>query len=520
MNGSKIKVFSISLLLLAAALSAFSQSASGGVSIVEIRHERHAMGRGNAHELLLHFVVRAASEDTLHSLTIDLLDTPLADLDKLELYSTDTTAVFDERCPRQTDLLCSIKPNNKQVVLPVSKAFADGNNHFWLTCDVSSDAVEGDTVFVTLKDLDIDGLRYECADTNCRQGRVVLLARTVLYRPGDFNSANYRIPAILTSDDGNLVVTTDRRKNDEIDLPHDIDVICNVSRDGGRSWSAPYYIARGEGFGRGYGDAALVRADGEGGVMAVFCGGPGIWASSPDSCQRLYYAMSLDNGATWSAPVDFTDFIYGADCHDAVRKTWKAGFCASGNGLRTRNGRIMFVLAARETDDWRFSDYVVYTDDLGKTWGVSSKAASDGDEAKVVELADGRILMSIRHGRRLYNISSDNGMTWQSDVSVWDDLHAPACNGDIIRYRHGDADCLLQSLPYGDKREDVRVYASFDAGLTWPWRYSKCLVPGASAYSSLCVLPDGTIGLYVEEGEGGYSMVFYNFSLDWLMKQE
>ena len=28
---------------------------------------------------------------------------------------------------------------------------------------------------------------------------------------------------------------------------------------------------------------------------------------------------------------------------------------------------------------------------------------------------------------------------------------------------------------------------------------------------------DGTIGLYVEEGEGGYSMVFYRFSPDWLM---
>ena len=38
-------------------------------------------------------------------------------------------------------------------------------------------------------------------------------------------------------------------------------------------------------------------------------------------------------------------------------------------------------------------------------------------------------------------------------------------------------------------------------------------------YSSLCILPDGTIGLYVEEeyaGASGYSTVFYNFSLNWL----
>ena len=48
---------------------------------------------------------------------------------------------------------------------------------------------------------------------------------------------------------------------------------------------------------------------------------------------------------------------------------------------------------------------------------------------------------------------------------------------------------------------------------------SKCIVPYSSAYSSLCVLPDGTIGLYVEEepaGTSGYMTAFYNFSLEWL----
>ena len=51
----------------------------------------------------------------------------------------------------------------------------------------------------------------------------------------------------------------------------------------------------------------------------------------------------------------------------------------------------------------------------------------------------------------------------------------------------------------------------------------KCIVPYSSAYSSLCILPDGTIGLYVEEayaGASGYSTVFYNFSLDWLTDGE
>ena len=43
--------------------------------------------------------------------------------------------------------------------------------------------------------------------------------RTVIYHPGDYNSRNYRIPAIITAKDGSLVIATDKRKNNDIDLP-------------------------------------------------------------------------------------------------------------------------------------------------------------------------------------------------------------------------------------------------------------------------------------------------------------
>ena len=64
--------------------------------------------------------------------------------------------------------------------------------------------------------------------------------RTVLYRPGDYDSKNYRIPAIITAKDGSLVVATDKRKNNDRDLPEDIDILINRSIDGGRTWSEPY----------------------------------------------------------------------------------------------------------------------------------------------------------------------------------------------------------------------------------------------------------------------------------------
>ena len=91
----------------------------------------------------------------------------------------------------------------------------------------------------------------------------------------------------------------------------------------------------------------------------------------------------------------------------------------------------------------------------------------------------------------------------------------------MIRYtsenQGHDKSRLLHSVPYGANREKITVYVSYDEGQTWI--VSKCIVPYSSAYSSLCVLPDGTIGLYVEEayaGASGYSTMFYNFSLEWL----
>ena len=352
------------------------------------------------------------------------------------------------------------------------------------------------------------------------------LTRTVLYRPGDYGSTNYRIPAVVTAKDGSIVAVTDKRKYNEGDLPQDIDIVCNRSTDGGLTWSEPYTIALGTGYNHGFGDCALAWSNDDNGIIAAFVGGPGLWNSTPSNPIRSYIARSYDNGQTWTEPEDITHFIFGDNCIVPEHQTWRASFFGSGNGLKTSTGRIMFVAAIREGSAQSLNNYAVYSDDNGETWQVSGRASVAGDEAKVTELVDGRILMSIRHaGKRWYNISEDGGETWQPTTSTWNDITAPACNGDLIRYtsinQGHDRNRLLHSVPYGNSREKVTVYVSYDEGETWP--VSKCIVPYSSAYSSLCILPDGTIGLYVEEAENGasgYSTVFYNFSLEWLTDGE
>ncbi|MBR4962902.1 MAG: exo-alpha-sialidase, partial [Muribaculaceae bacterium] len=182
------------------------------------------------------------------------------------------------------------------------------------------------------------------------------------------------------------------------------------------------------------------------------------------------------------------------------------------------------------------SNYAVYSDDHGATWQVSTNSAySNGDEAKIVELENGDLLMSIKNrsdlddsnvnGYRLMAKSTDQGVTWTT-ATVNSYLMDPACNGDVVSTTYGGTYYLLHSLPASTStRENVTIYISSDNGQTWP--ISKQVYSGYSAYSSLEVLNDGTIGIIVEEGKwdsnlpgsDGFNLKYYNYSMASLLGQ-
>ena len=345
--------------------------------------------------------------------------------------------------------------------------------------------------------------------------------RTVLFSPGDAGSKYYRIPALVTAADGTLVAVADKRINSLWDLPNDIDVVCRRSSDLGRPWSEAIVVAGAETT-VGYGDPAVVVDRRTGKMLCLMASGSGFWQSSAEDCQKLMLSVSSDNGLSWSAPRDITPQIYGPDCADEERSRWYGAFISSGNALQLSSGRIMAVLVTR-TKPVRgdsISCYAIYSDDGGEQWSVSQVPGDRcGDEAKLVELENGDVLMSIRnpkHGYRRFSISHDQGVTW-GETYFQEDLVEPACNGDLIRYRFAGRSFLLHSLPNDwDFRKNVSIIASYDEGKNWSVKRS--LVPEVSGYSSLAQLPDGTVGCFVEEGdfEKGFVLSFYRFSLDWL----
>lgn len=372
-----------------------------------------------------------------------------------------------------------------------------------------------------------------CANKSAMQDPV----RIPLYEMEEAGSKYYRIPALTQAADGALVAIADKRGDALGDLPNVITIVSKRSTDGGKTWSDMSIVAQGDTVAKcGYGDAVVIADEKRGNLVAVYSGNNGLWQSNGESLIRTYTSISTDNGKTWGTVTDITDQVYGGVYGKGTRYGL---FTGSGSGVQLKHGvhagRIMLVVAARNDATWggTMSNYAIYSDDGGITWHASKNpGCTDGDESKVVELSNGDVLMSIRNrhkGDRLFSISTDGGETW-SEPKYNATLPAPACNGDIVAYTHGGKNLLLHSLPASrTTRENVTVYVSEDNGETWTAK--RCIYKGYSAYSSLQVLDDGTIGIIVEEGkwdgglpgEDGFNLGYYHFTLDWLMagdKQE
>lgn len=369
-----------------------------------------------------------------------------------------------------------------------------------------------------------------------------------LFKSGDHGSKYYRIPALVTTGKGTLIAVADRRNDSQADLPNMIDVVARRSTDNGRTWSDQIVIASHTDT-AGYGDAALVCDRNTGDILCIFASGCGMWNSTAENPIDIFLSRSSDDGLTWSAPRCITQMLYGPDCGNPASQHISGMFAASGRALQLEDGTLAFSVAAHHTGEkWPpLHNYICISEDDGQTWNLLPTPASDcGDESKLVELYDGRWLLSIRNpdqGHRRYAISGDRGKSW-SETAEWSDLDDPACNGDIMRYTLVKKDrihrtwaairqdisrytlvknsrkrnCLVHSLPCDPKaRRNVTIALSFDNGRTWPVR--RCVWNCDAGYSALTSLQDGTIGLLTEVGnwDTGFELIFTRISPEWLL---
>ena len=357
--------------------------------------------------------------------------------------------------------------------------------------------------------------------------------KQTLYSSDNHKSTPYRIPAIATLSNGDLIAISDQRPCGADVGNGEVDIYAKISSDNGASWTPAttdpsvnggLKIADGTSS-NGYGDAAVV-ADRESGEILVVCVAGKVVFSNGSSSKhnKMARLRSKDYGKTWTTEDATTTFF------DNLLPSAYTMFMASGRICQSRivkvgnYYRLYAALLVRQKKGW-FSkenvNYVVYSDDFGATWSIlgGSSCVSSADEAKVEELNDGTIVISSRKsGGRYFNVYTFSNLTtaagsWGSQSTVTF-AGSNATNGELMLYNGvtnvstgAKQNILLQSLPTGSSRSNVAVYYKViddnttykPSNFTSGWTKGIEVDNGASAYSTMTIQADGKIGFIYED---------------------
>jgi BNR repeat-like domain len=320
-----------------------------------------------------------------------------------------------------------------------------------------------------------------------------------LFVAGTHNTHTYRIPAIVTAANGDLIAACDARRNNAGDLVHQraIDIVFRRSEDGGATWTTQQTLDPITDGGCSDPSFVLDRSTKE-----IFCFYNYMAADKSSKEYRFKYQKSRDHGRTWDEPVDFTDQVAGPELKEAFK------FVTSGRGIQTRDGTLIhnFVRVGHGATLFASRDH-------GATWATIGEVRP-ADESKVVELGDQTLLVNSRWqaGERYDHRSVDGGKSWTSTKFALPD---PRCNASIVQYtcvRDGFAQdrLLFCNAASNTGRENLTMRISYDQGATWS--AGTVIDAGPAAYSEITILLDGSIGVLYEPG---YKEVrFVRFTLE------
>ncbi|MDY5767454.1 MAG: sialidase family protein [Alloprevotella sp.] len=380
----------------------------------------------------------------------------------------------------------------------------------------------------------------------------------ILFKTPDANGKPYRIPAITTALNGDVIALSDNRpcgSDIGFGLVH---IKGRISKDNGNTWGEEFYIAKGTGveataevplrFDYAFGDAAIV-ADCERNEVLVLsvcgktvCGDANYNAGNPNRVAKVKGTLNASNEWEWTDPVEVTEAIY-----PLFNVTTDGVTTCSLPSLFVGSGRIMQSRVVKKDQYYRLyaalwtnnqGNRVIYSDDFGETWNilgtVNDRPASGGNEPKCEELPDGTVVLSSRCGNgRFFNLFTfaDNTYTtgtWGT-VATGISNNDSGTNGEIYSLNNvmdkitgEQKTIMLQSVPLGSGRKNVAIwYKVIDPATTYTpatfaadWTLGKQVSFRGSAYSTMTLQQDNRIGFLFEEEPGGYCIIYTPLSIE------
>ena len=439
-------------------------------------------------------------------------------------------------------------------------------------------SIEGQTLYLPAgATYEVSSMTYRGYTYNgCTNNDGVLTAsytandeRTLFYTPRDGHP--YRIPAIATAPNGDIFAICDYRPCGNDIGYGEVDLVCRVSSDNGKTWTEERTIADGLGhindgiWKMGFGDPAIV-ADRESNKVLVMsvCGNRTCWDGNygeggenenPNRISRLYIEH---DGEKWvyGQPEEVTYDIYplfkneGGEAYAASMFIGAGKICQSRVVKKGEYYRLYCAVWNVTKTQRQHHNYVIYSDDFGKTWnvlgdlGYENSASKWGNEPKVEELPDGTVVLSSRkyNGRyfNLFTFADDTYTTgsWMGEVGSNEvqgglSFGGNSTNGEIYKVKaiHKESgricDLMFQSIPTGNDRSNVSIYykemeyneddgtnkytsTTFAQG----WTKGIHVSTKGSCYSTMISQADGRIAFFFEEEPGGYCMVYIPYTIE------
>ena len=298
-------------------------------------------------------------------------------------------------------------------------------------------------------------------------------------------------------------------------------LVGSLSKDGGRTWSPVWTIAdRDKGSQGNVMSASLLRATSGDLLLAYYDRTPEMPAKG------MVLRRSADEGKTWSERLVVTP--RNGNRHVA------------NNACLTRLSSGRIVLATREYVGGIRWPYACWSDDDGHTWKAGrhvpdpgltpdQKSGQNVNEPSLCELADGRLLMTMRSiaGGQFFSWSSDEGETWTQPVLS--PLRG-TCSPAILRRIPATED-VMAVWTYGYSGRTPLVSAiSSDGGKTWKhlkrleqsqyhgYCYTSCIFQDDRVHLSYMHFPMFTSRFRFEADPGYIDTRFVSLPLAWFYR--
>jgi Neuraminidase (sialidase) len=344
-----------------------------------------------------------------------------------------------------------------------------------------------------------------------------VLIKTDLFEAGKGGHALYRIPGMVVTTRGTLLVYCEARKKTGDDWDA-IDILLRRSTDGGTTWEAARKLVSIDG-NVPKNPVAVKQRLGKQGDVTI--NNPVAIVDHKTGAVHFLYCVeyarcssmrSDDDGKTFTKPVDITPTFERFRRH----YDWKVLATGPGHGIQLKNGRLVVpVWLSTGTGGGAHRPScmaVIYSDDHGKTWERGDIVAADPtpknpNETVVVQLHNGRVMLNTRHEDtphlRAVSVSADGATRW-SKPRFDKQLPEPICMASIVRFTEQPTHKKNRILfanphnPTGRERRNLTIKLTYDEGQTWP--VAKTLEAGPSGYSDLAAAADGTIYCFYERG--------------------